>query len=561
MSAPTTAAGAAAPVGDRFLMTPRQVKWTVAGVILAAMLSALDQAIVAVATLPIVRDLDPASGIDLMPWLITAYMLASTATQPLYGRISDIFGPRRVFLSAAGIFVAGSALCGVSQSMVQLIGARVIQGLGAGGLYSVSLIVLATVVAPKDRPKFQGIAAVVILVSTVLGPILGGYLTGDHALFGMHTNWRWIFYVNLPIGLVGLAVVHFTLKLPKRSRGRDLDLLGSALAVAGTSAILLLTTWGGNRYAWGSWQILGLAAAGVALLALFVWRQARAAEPIIPLRLFREPVVAIATPMLFVMGFAMMGGIIYVATYLQVVFGYSATSAGLHMIPLVIGMLGASIASGGMISSRGGYKIFPIIGSAASVAGLALLGLMKPDSSYWLLAVAVFLLGIGMGLLMSVLLLAVQNAVPSRDLGTGTTTATYFRTLGQSFGGAVFGAILTVNYDSFIDGKGVQAPGEHGFHAEKLAALPAQARDLAIRAFSDATDRVFLVAAGVLVISLLLSFFLRDMPLREISDMDVIDLEHEVVHDEAAGPAGSATAARTGAGPATGTAPQPATSG
>jgi len=534
MSASSTATGVDPAGGSRALMTTRQVRWTVVGVILAALLSALDQAIVAVATLPIVRDIDPGASIDLMPWLVTAYMLASTATQPLYGRISDIFGAKKVFLAAALIFVAGSALCGVSQSMAQLIAARALQGLGAGGLYSVSLIVLASVVAPKDRAKYQGLAGVVILVSTVLGPVLGGYLTVDHLVLGLHTSWRWIFYVNLPIGLIGIAVVAFNLKLPARARSRSLDVLGSLLAMAGTSAVLLVTTWGGSRYDWTSWQILSLGVGGVALLALFVLRQARAAEPIIPLRLFREPVVSIATPMLFLVGFALMGGIIYVATYLQVVFGYSPTSAGLHMMPLVVGMLGSSIAAGELISNKGGYKMYPIIGSAAAVAGLATLSFMTPDSSYWLLAVGVFLLGIGMGLLMTILLLAVQNAVPPRDLGTGTTTATYFRTLGQSFGAAVFGAVLSASYDSNIEGKGIQAPGQHGFQAEQLAHLGAQAKAIAIRAFSDATDTVFLVSALVLLVSFALSFFLREMPLRNISDMDVLDSEYGQLNPDAA---------------------------
>lgn len=506
----------------------RRVIWALVGVLLTSFLSALDQTIVSVSAFPIATDLDPVDGVRLMPWLITAYMLGSTATQPLYGKISDLYGAKKVFLVAAGIFLAASMLCGIAGSMNQLIAYRAIQGIGAGGLYSVSLILLGRAVSARDRAKFQGVGGLVIALATVMGPLIGGFLTGDHTLFGIHTSWRWVFYVNLPIGLAGIAMVVTLLKLPAATgRGSHrIDFAGALLVVAATCSLLLMTTWGGEKYAWSDPAILALAAAGVILLVLFAWRQARAAEPLMPLRMFRERTVAVATPMLFVTGFALMGAITYAALYLQLVKGMTPTATGLRLMPMIVGILVASIGSGIVISARDGrYKIFPVIGTAVAAAGLGTLGMLRADSSYWVLSVGLLLLGLGLGLLMQVLVQAVQNSVPDRELGSATTTATFFRTMGQSFGAAVFGAILTNQFAARVAESHVPGLAGKDIAPEGLAGLPGPAHAAGLDAFTSALGVVFVSAAVIMLVAFLLSFLLKEMKLREIDDIDAIASE------------------------------------
>ncbi|MFD8484072.1 MDR family MFS transporter [Kitasatospora sp. NPDC059673] len=536
--APTTAPGPAGPPATGAGPSRRTI-WALVGVILTAFLSALDQTVTSVSVFPIARELDPVNGVSLMSWVIGAYMLGSTATQPLYGKIADLFGAKRVFVISAIAFLIASGLCGVAQSMGQLIGFRALQGIGAGGLYSVSLILMARSVAPKDRAKFQGVAGIVIALATICGPLIGGYLTGDHTLFGLHTSWRWIFYVNLPIGIVGIAMVITLLKLPHEQRSHRIDYLGALLASAGTSLVLLMTTWGGTEYAWSDPVILALGAGGAALLALFVWRQARAAEPLIPLALFRVRTVAVAGPMLFVVGFALMGAITYVALYLQLVNGLGPTATGSRLMPMILGILVSSIGSGIVISARNGrYRIFPIIGAAVASVGLGVLGLVSATSSYWLLAGGLLLLGLGLGLLMQVLVQAVQNSVPSADLGSATTSAIFLRTLGQSCGAAVFGAVLANRFDANVAGS--SAPGlPAGLKPEGLVHLSGAARSAGLDAFTDSLDVVFLIAGAVMLVAFLLSFLLKEMQLREIDDFEA--LASELGDATLAGPAEDAT--------------------
>ncbi|QKW21677.1 MFS transporter [Kitasatospora sp. NA04385] len=501
----------------------RRMIWALVGVVVTSFLSALDQTVTAVSVFPIARDLDPVNGVSLMSWVIGAYMLGSTATQPLYGRIADIFGAKRVFLFSAVGFLVASGLCGVAQSMGQLIAFRALQGIGAGGLYSVSLILMARSVAPKDRAKFQGIAGIVILLATIAGPLIGGFLTGDHTVFGLHTSWRWIFYVNLPIGAVGITMVVTLLKLPHEQRSHRVDYLGALLASAGTALLLLMTTWGGTEYPWSDPLIWVLGAGGAALLGLFLWRQAKAPEPLVPLSLFRVRTVAVSGPMLFVVGFAMMGAITYVALYLQLVNGLNPTQTGLRMMPMILGILVSSIGSGIVISARDGrYRIFPIIGAAVSAAGLGVLGLLSAGSSYWLLAGGLLLLGAGLGLLMQVLVQAVQNSVPNAELGSATTSAIFLRTLGQSCGAAVFGAILANRFDARV---ALHPELPAGLKPEGLAHLAGSARDAAVDAFTGSLDVVFLVAAAVMLVAFLLSFLLKEMQLREIDDFEALASE------------------------------------
>lgn len=529
--APTSTSPTTSPPAGGHGRLSRRMVWALVGVILTSFLSALDQTVTAVAVFPISSDLDPVDGVKLMPWVIGAYMLGSTVTQPLYGKIADLFGAKRVFLAAAVSFLIASGLCGVAQSMGQLIAFRAVQGLGAGGLYSVSLIIMARAVAPKDRAKLQGVAGIVILLATITGPLIGGFLTSDHSVFGLHTSWRWLFYVNLPIGLVGIAMVVTLLKIPHTQLKHQIDYLGAVLVAAGTGLVLLMTTWGGSRYAWSDPIIWELGTGGVVLLALFVWRQARVAEPLVPLTLFRERTVAVAGPMLFVVGFAMMGAITYVALYLQLVTGLTPTRTGLWMMPIVLGMVVTAIGSGGVISARDGrYRIFPIWGTALSAVALAVLGLLSVDSSYWVLAVGLLLLGLGLGLLMQVLVQAVQNSVPSASLGAATTSAVFLRTLGQSSGAAVFGAILAGRFSSGLTGRGLPS----GLRPDGLAKLTGPARSAGMHAFTDALDVTFFWAAAVMLIAFALSFLLKEMKLREIDDFEAMAGEPPVPEPRAA---------------------------
>jgi EmrB/QacA subfamily drug resistance transporter len=519
---PPPRAGAAALRGG---MSRAAVIWVVLGVILTVLLSALDQTVVTIAAFPIARQLDPDNGIETMPWLITAYMLTSTATQPLYGKLADLFGPKRVYLFATALFIAGSALCGVAGSMEQLIVFRAVQGVGAGGLYGISMVILALVASPKDRARYQGLATLVIAVCTVLGPLVGGYLSGDHQLLGFDTSWRWIFYVNLPIGVIALLLILARLHAPAVRRAHSVDYLGALLVMAGTCGVLLVTTWGGVKYAWSSGTIVGLSIASVVLLAAFLWRQAKAKEAIIPLRLFRNEIARFGFPILFLVGFSLMGALVYLALYLQVVAGYSPTSAGLHMLPLVVGMLVTAVVASAVIEARDGrYKICPVVGTALSTAGLFILVFLDVHSSYAVVAAGSFLLGAGLGLLMQIVLLAVQNAVPAADLNIATTSASFFRPMGQSIGVAVFGAVLTNRVAADLRDAGVT--GVHtdaaSLQPQQLAQLPAAVRHTLLSAFSDSVSLVFAVATGVMALAFVLTLFLKEMRLKDVDEAEAM---------------------------------------
>lgn len=510
---------------------PRGVLWwIIVGVLLTMLLSALDQTVVSVAAYRIADDLDSRAGVTLMPWLLTAYMLASTVTQPLYGKLSDLYGIRRVYLIATGLFLAGSVFCGLAQSMTQLIAMRAVQGIGAGGLYGVSLIILSVVAPPRERARVQGFAGILIALAVLLGPLIGGFLTGNHSVLGLHTSWRWIFYVNIPLGAVAITVVAVMLRVRTPNRTHRLDYPGALLVMTGAGALLLVTTWGGTRYAWRDPAIVTLGVAAAVLLAAFLWRQARAVEPIVPPRLFRNPIVAVAAPLLFVFGFALIGSAVYVALYMQVAKGLTPTSAGVHLMPMIIGTALSAIVAGIVVANRGGkYKIFPILGTGFATVGLAVLSRLRAGSSLWLLSTGLLLLGLGLGLLMQILVLAVQNAVPRRDLGTATTAATFIRTLGQSIGVAVFGAVLTNRFDAYLAGHGLggSAGGGSIDSTANLDQLPDRVRSTVLTGFVHATDAVFGLAAVVMFGAFVLSFFLEEIPLREIDDLEVLASEQE----------------------------------
>ena len=474
---------------------------------LGMFLAALDQTIVSTALPTIVGDL---GGLNHLSWVVTSYLLASTASTPLYGKLGDMYGRKPVFLAAILIFLAGSMLSGLSQSMGELIAFRALQGIGAGGLMVGAQAIIADIVPPRERGKYMGLIGSVFAIASVAGPLLGGFLVEQ-------LDWRWVFYVNMPIGAVAVLVVIFRLYLRTPSQRHSIDWLGAALLTAGVSAIILVTTWGGSEYAWGSPTILGMGAAGLALLAAFVWQERRAAEPIIPPSLFRSSVFRVASAIGFVIGLAMFGAIVFIPLFLQLVYGISPTSSGLRMLPLMAGLLTASITSGRIITRLGRYKAFPIAGTAVTTLGLFLLSRLEVGTQPWLASLYMLVVGLGIGLVMQVLVLAVQNDAPARNIGVATSTATFFRSMGGSLGVALFGAIFA----SRLSGELAGIPGASGLSGganispDQVHALPPAVRHDFLLAFVDSLQPVFLVGAAITAVAFVLAWLLREVPLRK----------------------------------------------
>ncbi|MGW0293065.1 DHA2 family efflux MFS transporter permease subunit [Streptomyces tuirus] len=490
---------------------PGNVLVSIGALLLGMLLAALDQTIVSTALPTIVSDL---GGLDHLSWVVTAYLLAATAATPLWGKLGDQYGRKRLFQTAIVIFLIGSALCGAAQDMAQLIAFRALQGLGGGGLIVLSMAIVGDLVPPRERGRYQGLFGAVFGATSVLGPLLGGLLT-------QHLSWRWVFYVNLPVGVLALAVIAAVLHIPRTARRHVIDYLGTFLIAAVATCLVLVASLGGTTWAWGSWQIIGLAVLGVLLALAFVAVERRAAEPVLPLKLFRVRTFTLAALISFVVGFAMFGAMTYLPTFLQVVQGVSPTMSGVHMLPMVLGLLLASTASGQIVSRTGRWKVFPIAGTGITTLGLLLLHQLDEHSSTAELSGFFFVFGLGLGLVMQVLVLIVQNAVPYEDLGVATSGATFFRSIGASFGVAVFGTIFAGRLgDQLTDAfRGVRLPP--GISVDTLeadprgiAALPSGLRPPALHAYAVSITDVFLYAAPVALLGFVLAWFLKEDRLR-----------------------------------------------
>ncbi|WP_432521673.1 MDR family MFS transporter [Kineococcus sp. SYSU DK006] len=523
------------------LQKPR-IGWIFTSLLLVMLLASLDQTIVGTALPTIVGELD---GLEHMSWTITAYTLALTIAMPVYGKLGDLVGRKRLFLVAISLFLLGSALCGFAQGMVELVLFRGLQGLGGAGLMIMSQTIIADVVPAKDRARFMAPMGAVFGVSAVAGPLIGGWLTDS-------VDWRWVFWINLPLGAVALAVAALTIHLPQRRNTARIDYAGMvtlALALTGT---VLVASWGGTRYAWGSATILALSAASLVLAVVFVLVERRAAEPVIPMRLFRNRTFVVTTLLGLVVGAGMMGALAYLPTYLQMSYGVDATESGLLLLPMVGALLVTSIGSGAVVTRTGRYKALPVVGTVVAAAAMLGMSTMDPGTPLWLLCVYVGVLGAGLGLFMQIIVLAVQNAVDPREIGTATSSNNLFRELGVTIGVAVLGTVfagrLTDRLGAALPGGAVA--GGHGTSSltpELVRSLPADVAGGVVDAYADSLTPIFLWLVPMFLVGTVIALFLPEVPLASTTPMS--EAEADATQHEATGETGDAGgAAQTGSG-------------
>jgi EmrB/QacA subfamily drug resistance transporter len=483
-----------------------RVRLIFGALMLVILLASLDQTIVATALPTIVGDL---GGLEHLSWVVTAYLLASTITGPLYGKFGDLYGRKPTLQVAIVIFLVGSMLCGIAQNMPELISFRAVQGLGAGGLITTTIAVVGDIIPPRDRGRYQGIFGAVFGVSTIVGPLLGGFFVDN-------LSWRWIFYVNLPVAAVAMVVIGAVFHTRAERVEHAVDYAGAALLAGGLSAVVLFTSLGGTTFAWSSSESIVLAVLGVVLLAVFLVAERRASEPILPLELFRNRIFSVCAGIGFIIGLALFGSVTYLPIFLQVVKGQSPTASGLQLTPMMGGLLVTSIVSGRLISRFGRYKPFPVAGTAVMTVGMVLLSRLDIHSTGPYAALSMLVLGLGLGMVMQVLVLAVQNAVDYRHMGVATSGSLLFRQVGGSIGIALFGAIfanrLRGNLASHLP-PGASVPKTVSPAA--VADLPPAVHAGYVQAVSAALHPVFVVAAIVAVFSFLLTFLLREVPLRD----------------------------------------------
>ena len=475
------------------------------------LLAALDQTIVSTALPTIVGEL---GGLDHLSWVVTAYLLASTASTPLYGKISDLYGRKIVFQAAIAIFLVGSLLCGMAQNLWQLIAYRGIQGVGGGGLMAMAFAILADVMSPRERGRYVGVLGSVFAIASIAGPLLGGFFVDN-------LSWRWVFTVNIPIGIVAMIVTQRHLHLPVRRVKHRIDFEGAALMVAGVTCLLLGLVWAGDGHAWTSTLVLGMFAAGTLLTGAFLWWETRAEEPLLPLRVFRSSVISLSSTLLFIIGVAMFGAIVFLPLFLQVSTGASATTSGLLMLPLMVGVMSASITSGRLIARTGRYKVFPIVGMALAALGMLLLTRLQPDTPRSESSLYMLIVGIGIGLCMQTLMLAAQNASDVKDIGVVSSASMFFRSMGGSFGVAIFGALFSSRLaevlPKHVPVEALQGTDVQGLlnSPEAIRALEPAIRDGVVSAVAEAIHYVFLFGVPVALVGFGLAWFLRELPLRD----------------------------------------------
>jgi len=505
-------------------LTHRQIMTVLSGLMLGMLLAALDMTIMSTATKTIADELH---GQTVQAWVTTAYLITSTVTTPLYGKLSDIFGRKPMYMIAIGLFVGGSVLATFSGSMYELAAYRAVQGLGAGGLMSLAIAIIADMVSPRERSKYQGYFMAVWGLSSVAGPVVGGFFAGVDDIFGID-GWRWVFLINVPVGIIALIVVARVLNLPHRRVDHRLDYWGAATLILALVPLLVVAQEG-REWGWGSVTSVLMYVVGVLGIAAFIWVERRMGdEALLPMRLFRRPVFSVANSVNFIMGIGMFGGMMSLPLYLQIVKGASPTESGLMTLPMTFGILVASMASGVAISRTGRYKIYPVVGLGSIAVALALFGQIGTVTPIWQVMLIMVLMGAGLGLCMQTLVLAIQNDVPPKDMGVGTASAMFMRSIGGTVGTAVFLSILFGVVPARIADARAAAglpaipPGGGGLDLNDTSFLnqldPVNKQPI-LDGFSSAIDTVFLVGAAVTVIAFVLVWFLREVPLSERSGL------------------------------------------
>ncbi len=520
-------------------LTHKEIMVILGGLMMGMFLAALDQTIVSTALKSIVEEFD---GLNHYTWVVTAYLLTSTASTPLYGKISDIYGRRVVFQFAIVTFLIGSFLAGASQNMEQLIATRALQGLGAGGLMALTFVIIGDIVSPRERGRYQGYFGAVWGLSSVAGPLLGGFFSDNAQILGV-TGWRWIFYINIPFGIAALVITSAVLHLPKVKREHSIDYLGAILMVSAVTLVLLSLAVYGPQDGWTDIRTITLLIVGIFLTVLFLLWEKRATEPILPLHLFKNHTFSLTSLLGAVIGAGMFGAIVMLPLYLQVVKGDTATSAGLKLIPLMLGIVSTSIISGKLISKHGHYKRFPIMGTALMTVGILMMTRLQIDTPFWQIAIYAVFVGAGLGLSMQTIVIALQNSVDFKDMGVATSSNTFFRSLGSVFGTAIFGSILTNRVGHYLQSNFAELATTNpaalkGFDMTKLEGisnntavlktLPPEIQATALNAFVNSFHIVFFAAAPVTAIGFFLALKLRETPLRS-------NKEYAAARDEAAG--------------------------